>query len=67
MQDEIKSTALWALLGAALGVGVALGLGLRMLATGAVAGLGAGAALGAAAGLRGRADEGPGQESPALH
>src|SRR5207237_1272566 len=46
MEDHMKTYAIWAGLGAAVGVGIALGMGLKVLATGAAIGIGAGLALG---------------------
>ena len=54
MDDHLKTYAIWAGLGAALGVGVAVGLGLRALAAGAAVGVGAGAAVGLASSLKRR-------------
>ncbi|THD81307.1 MAG: hypothetical protein E7812_04725 [Phenylobacterium sp.] len=54
MDDHLKTYAIWAGLGAALGVGVAVGLGLRALAAGAAVGVGAGAAVGLAGTLKRR-------------
>lgn len=71
MEDHLKTYAIWAGVGAALGLGVALGMGLKVLATGAAIGVGAGVALGAASSVAGRklAPAGmlPVQEQPALH
>lgn len=71
MDDHMKTYAIWAGVGAALGLGVALGMGLRVLATGAAIGVGAGVALGAVSSLAGRklASDGllPAHETPALH
>lgn len=54
MDDHLKTLAIWAGVGAALGMGVALGFGLKVLATGAAVGLGAGAALGVATAVKQR-------------
>ena len=71
MEDHMKSYAIWAGVGAALGLGVALGMGLKVLATGAAIGVGAGVALGAASSLAGRKLAPAGMleshEHPALH
>jgi hypothetical protein len=72
MEDHMKTLAVWAGIGAALGVGIALGLGFRVLATGALIGVGTGVSLGAASGVaerRRHAPAGmiPSAEQPALH
>jgi hypothetical protein len=72
MEDHMKTYALWAGIGAALGVGVALGMGLKVLATGAAIGIGAGLALGVGSNVvekRRHAPAGmlPAYDEPALH
>jgi hypothetical protein len=73
MEDHLKSMAIWAGVGAALGLGVAMGLGFRVLATGALIGVGAGVALGVGSSVAERkrhaAPDGmlSAAEHPALH
>jgi hypothetical protein len=72
MEDHMKTYAIWAGLGAAVGVGIALGLGLKVLATGAAIGIGAGLALGVGSSVVEKRRHTPGgmvpaYANPALH
>ena len=52
MRDEMKSVALVALVGAAVGAGAALGIGLKLFSGIAMVGLGTGVALGVTLGAK---------------